>query len=384
MVSLMTTSRAVFIHSPEIERYHYPRDCPFTTERAVLTRNTLISMNLLSGDGRSEVAPDAADRDTLLGFHTPRYLDALENAPEGYLDIEYLRMGLGTPDCPIFRGMYEYAALACGGTLRGAELILTGKADVAFNPSGGYHHAHPERAAGFCYINDVALACMRLAGGERKVFLVDIDAHHYDGVQRAFYDRRDVMTISFHESGRTLFPGTGFVDEIGIGEGEGYSVNVPLPIGTYDEPFLDAFRQIVPPLLEAYEPDVLVLELGMDALAGDPLAHLALTNNAHAEVISLLVEYPKPLLVTGGGGYHIQNTARSWALGWCVMSGQDTFQQSSAGLGGVMLETTDWAGGLRDRKLIPHGDQVAAVPPHIKSTVQAVRSRIFPIHGLAT
>ena len=367
-VNPMSATRAVFIHSPEIERYHYPPDCPFTTERAALTRNTLISMGLLSGDARSEVAPVATERDTLLGFHTTRYLDALQNAPEGYLDVEYLQMGLGTPDCPIFRGMYEYAALACGGSLKGAELILMDETDVAFNPSGGYHHAHPGRASGFCYMNDVALACMALAGRGRKVLFVDIDAHHADGVQGAFYDRRDVMTISFHESGRTLFPGTGFVDEIGSGEGEGFSVNVPLPLGTYDEPFLDAFHQIALPLIEAYEPDVLVLELGMDALASDPLTHLALTNNAHSEVISLLRGYSKPLLVTGGGGYHVENTVRSWALGWSVMSGQDTDEHPA-------LE-------LRDRKIAPHADQVAVVVPYVESMVRTVKASIFPIHGL--
>ena len=194
-----------------------------------MVRQKLVSMGLLSGPGRREIVPQPAQVDTLSKFHTRPYLDALRAAEGVHMTIDNLRMGIATPDCPVFEGMYEYAALACGATLAGAELILTGEADVAFNPSGGYHHAHPARASGFCYINDVALGCLHLACRAERVLFLDIDAHHCDGVQEAFYDRRDVMTISFHEGGRTLFPGTGFEDEIGIGDGRGYSVNVPLP-----------------------------------------------------------------------------------------------------------------------------------------------------------
>ena len=190
----MRSRKAAFIHSPELEQYQYPPGCPFRTDRAARTRKILLSMNLLSDGGRSEVAPEPADRDALTNFHTNEYLDALQRAPRGHLNVEALRMGIGSPDCPVFEGMYEYAALACGASLTGAKLILAGEADVAFNPSGGYHHAHRQLASGFCYINDVVLACMELAGAGRKVALVDVDAHHADGVQGAFYDRSDVMT----------------------------------------------------------------------------------------------------------------------------------------------------------------------------------------------
>ena len=151
-----------------------------------------------------------------------------------------------------------------------ADLLLAGEADIVFNLLGGFHHARPEKAAGFCYINDVVLACLRLAEAGKRVACLDVDAHHGDGTQEAFYRRNDVLTISLHESGKTLFPWGGFESEMGEGPGLGYNVNVPLPAGTYDEAFLVAFDQIVVPLLQAYHPDILVLELGMDTLAGDP------------------------------------------------------------------------------------------------------------------
>jgi acetoin utilization protein AcuC len=299
------------------------------------------------------------------------------------MDERGLWMGLGTLDCPVFAGMYEYADLACGATLAGAELLLAGEVDVAFNPSGGYHHAHPDRAAGFCYLNDVVLGCLRLARAGRRVAFLDVDAHHGDRVQAAFFDRLDVMTISLHESGHTLFPGTGFEDEIGAGEGRGYSANVPLPAGTYDEIFLKAFHEVAAPLLGAYDPGVVVLELGLDALAGDPLTHLRLTNNAHVAVLRWLLDFDRPLLVTGGGGYHVDNTVRGWALAWAVLTGQDQgADDMNVGLGGVMVETTDWLGGLQDRALMPAPEQRKDVAPVLDATIERVRKLVFPYHGL--
>jgi len=292
-------------------------------------------------------------------------------------------MGIGTADSPVFAGMFDYASLACGASLKAAELILAGEAAVAFNPSGGYHHAHRAAAAGFCYLNDVVLACMRLAGAGKRVMFIDIDAHHGDGVQEAFYDRSDVMTVSFHESGRTLYPGTGFVDEAGVGDGEGHSVNVPLPVGVYDEPFIDAFKAVVLPLVRAYRPEAIVLELGMDALAGDPLTHLSLTNNAHVYVIERVLALGLPVLAVGGGGYNIEATVRGWTLAWSILCGADgATDDMSLGLGGVMLQTTEWRSGLRDRILVPDDEQRRTVIPAVQETVDAVRDKVFAVHGL--
>jgi acetoin utilization protein AcuC len=340
-------------------------------------------MGLLSGPNISEAAPEPAQREILEKFHSARYLDALHQASQGEAGLELLYMGIGTGDCPIFPDMYDYSVLACGATLKAANLILAGSANVAFNPSGGYHHAGPESAAGFCYINDVAIGCLTLAEAGKRVLYLDIDVHYSDGVANAFYDRKDVMTISFHQSGRTLFPGTGFEDEIGEGDGKGYCVNVPLPVGTYDEAYKKAFDALAIPLITAYAPDVIVLEFGADALAGDPLAHLRLTNNAYADIIASLLTFHKPILMTGGGGYHIENTVRAWALGWSVLCGaDDPNAHANIGMGGVMLESTDWLGGLRDRHLPVTREQREAVLPAIDTSIEAIKTNVFPLHGL--
>jgi len=178
----------------------------------------------------------------------------------------------------------------------------------------GYHHAKAEKASGFCYLNDLVLACIRFSNNGKRVLYLDLDAHHGDGVQEAFYSSKKVMVISLHESGKTLWPGTGYEDEIGDGSGKGFNINIPLPLGICDIVYLEVFQKFVIPLINAYVPDIFVLQLGMDALAGDPLAHLELTNNTHAEIIGQILRYNKPMLATGGGGYHFDNTVRGWAL----------------------------------------------------------------------
>lgn len=377
----MTPRMAVFLHSPQIEQFSYPADSPFRTQRAAMTAEILASMNLLSGPDRRQDAPGPADLAVVERFHTPRYLDVLRGAEQGNMGLEGLEMGLGTPETPVFKGMVDYAMLACGATLTGVELILSGEAGVAFNPSGGYHHAGPSRASGFCYVNDVALACLVLAERGKRVLFLDVDAHHGDGVQNAFYGRSDVMTMSFHETGEALFPGTGSTDEIGVGEGEGYCVNVPLPVGTHDDAFLRAFREIAIPLIRAFDPDAIVLELGMDGLAGDPLADLRLTNGSYAEVAELVMQLGKPVVATGGGGYHPRNTARGWALAWSMLCG-DGLDSFGMCVGGVMLGSTDWQGGLRDRALVPDDGQRRTVGPAIEATIEALKATLFPIHGL--
>src|SRR3989339_798078 len=204
------------MHCKELEEFKYPSESPFNTSRAGKVKKVLDSMGLLSGKGIKIVAPKPAEYQTLRKFHTERYLKAMKAAANGEMNIEYLEMGIGSGDCPVFADMYNYSIWACGATITGAKLILEGSADRVFNPSGGLHHARPEKASGFCYMNDVALGCMILAEAGKRVLYLDIDVHHGDGVQNAFYDRNDVMTISFHETGRMLFPGTGFEDETGI------------------------------------------------------------------------------------------------------------------------------------------------------------------------
>jgi len=339
-------------------------------------------MGLLTGSGGIEVAPEPAERVVLKKFHTARYLHALKRSAGGHWSPEALQMGIGSPDCPIFKGLYDYSVLATGGTLTGAKMILAGETELVFNPSGGYHHAGPELAAGFCYINDVALACIVLAEQGKRVLYLDVDVHHGDGVANAFYDRSDVLTISLHQNPKTLFPGTGFEHEMGEGKGKGYCVNVPLPVGTYDQAYLKAFEAIVLPLMKAYNPDVIVFELGADALAGDPLANLSLTNNTYAGIINHLMNFGKPILATGGGGYNVENTVRAWALAWSIFCGADQGEDIHHAIGGVLLESTEWQPGLRDRELPVTDSQRETVMPALDGTIEKIKATIFPIHGI--
>lgn len=383
MPATRVPGKRVFVHSPVFGRIAYPPDCPFNTVRAGRVLSLIESMGLLAGDDRRTVEAEALPRDRLAAFHTPRYLDLLAGVNPGNFGVEALAAGLGTGDNPIFPGLFEYAATACGATVLATELVLDGKAGVAFNLSGGYHHAQPDRASGFCYLNDVALGCLRLAAAGQRVAYLDIDVHHGDGVQQAFYRRRDVLTISLHESGHSLFPGTGFPDEIGEGEGRGYSVNLPFPPGTYDEAYLRAYQAVVPPLLAAFAPDVIVLEAGADTLNGDPLAHLRLTNNVPARILADLLELGPPLVVAGGGGYHVENTVRAWARLWSVACDDDPGAEAMAGMGGVFLQNTELLAGLRDRELArPHAPEASAVEAAIDEAVAAVRKLVFPCHGL--
>jgi acetoin utilization protein AcuC len=375
----------VFVHSSDLDTYSYPADCPFSSQRAGRARKIALGLDLLSGPNIREVPPPKADRGEVIKFHTDRYLHALERAQGGEFLPEWLGFGLGTPETPLFRGMYDYAMLACGGSLLGARLILSGSADVVFNPSGGYHHAHAELAEGFCYINDVALACQTLAEAGTRVLYLDVDAHHGDGVQQFFYGRRDVLTLSVHESGRTLFPFTGFEQEFGEGEGLGYCINIPLPEGTYDEAYLKVFYTVVMPVLRQFDPDVIVLELGMDALAKDPLAHLSLTNNTFAEITGQLLATNKPILATGGGGYHIEHTARGWALCWSILCGaDDNSHLLTAGLGGVMLQSSDWRGGLRDRAYFISEEDRKTVDTEVDRVIATLKTQLAPFFTIAT
>lgn len=376
---MMPPRESIFIYGKALEQGGYPAHCPFNTSRPIRTRKLVAEMGLLEGPGRREVAPDALTREEMEWFHAPRYLDALESAESSAPRPE---MGLGTPDCPVFDGLYEYVRIAAGGSLTAARRLLAGEAGAVFNPAGGFHHAMPASAAGFCYLNDVVIAVEELARAGNRVCFLDIDAHHADGVQHAFYHRSDVLVVSLHESGETLFPGTGFLEEMGTGEGRGYTLNLPLPVGTYDAAFERVFREAAWPVIEAFDPDLLVLELGMDTLAGDPLAHLHLTNNVPAAVTARIMGMGKPVLAVGGGGYHLENTVRGWALCWSVLCGEDGAHDLAIGMGGVLLENTDWFGGLRDRTLLSDAGIRSRVDHLLDALIRRVRKTHFPLFGL--
>ncbi|MFZ5768600.1 MAG: acetoin utilization protein AcuC, partial [Bacillota bacterium] len=240
---------------------------------------------------------------------------------------DLIRFGLGTDDNPLFAGMHEASSLAVGASLLGAELIARGKLDHALNLAGGLHHAQAACASGFCVYNDaaVAIAHLRRRHGWRVAY-VDIDAHHGDGVQWAFYYEPQVLTISLHETGRFLFPGTGFVNERGAGPGYGYAVNVPLEPFTEDASWQEAFLAVVPPLLRRFGPDIIVSQHGCDGHRLDPLAHLALTTESYELAARTLHALAHELcggrwLALGGGGYDWRVVPRVWTLLWAEIAG---------------------------------------------------------------
>lgn len=378
----MDPRRLAFLHAREIEALAYPPACPFKTERAALTRQRLLSLGLLGGPGQGEVTARKASLSELGRIHTAAYLEELQRAASGNLTVEALHMGIGGHDTPVFKDMFEHGSWACGAGITGCELLLNGEADIVFNLHGGLHHAMAARAGGFCYLNDVALACTHLAAAGKRTAYVDVDAHHGDGVQSLLYDRNDVLKISLHESGRTLFPWGGFEDEIGEGKGLGFNVNIPLPAEIYDEAYINAFNRVAMPLLRAFDPECLVIGLGMDTLAGDPLTHLRLTNNIIVEVLKPLLALGRPMLVAGGGGYNVGNTVRGWALAWSTCLGDDLGDMHLPVIGGNMLGSSEWAGGLRDPARPVFPEQRAATDGELHATCQRLRSMLFPLHGL--
>jgi acetoin utilization protein AcuC len=291
------------------------------------------------------------------------------------------RYGLGLGDNPVWPGCYEASALACGGSLEAARLVGEGEVDRAFAFAGGLHHALRDRASGFCYLNDVVLAILALRERGHRVAYVDIDVHHGDGVQAAFYDRADVLTVSIHERGDRLFPGTGFVEESGHGAGRGYAVNLPLDVDTDDGVYLEAFDAVVPPALRAFRPDVVVAQLGIDGHRTDPLAHLALSVEGFAGAVRRILELAPRLVAVGGGGYDLANVPRAWTVAWAEMNGVELdarlpaafCERSAHHLAG---RTTLW-----DHPAAPPPEVVRRTREFAARQVEALRERVLPLLG---
>ena len=274
------------------------------------------------------LAPEPAADHELGWLHAADYIAAVRrfSADPGRMP----EAGIGPGDDPAFAGMHEAAATVAGGSLRAVEAILRGDTEHAYQPGGGLHHAMRDRASGFCIYDDVALAIARARRDGLRVLYVDLDVHHGDGVQALHYDDPGVLTISFHQSGRTLFPGTGFVDEIGEGMAAGTSVNVPLEPLTGPDAWLAAVRAVVPLLAAAFGPDMVVSQHGADGHAWDPLANLALTTTAMGEAARLVDRVAHRYgqgrwLATGGGGYAVYSVVpRVWAMTWLAGAHRET------------------------------------------------------------
>lgn len=372
----------VLIYSDKLASFDFGPAHPFKPVRAKQMMELLSRYSLVHDRNRQIVAPEPLHEELLYLFHTREYIDLLQKSEQGSFTIDMLNAGLGTDDNPVIRGIYDFCIDVAGGTHQGAMMLMNDRARTVFNPHGGFHHAGPGHAEGFCYINDLAVTIADLTRKGQRVAYIDIDVHYGNGISDAFASNRDVLAISIHESGMTLYPWSGFQDNIGINGGRGYTVNIPVLQGSDDEVYLYAFESIVPPLMEAFRPDIVVAVIGADIHREDPLGHLNVTSNGYEKVVRIINELSPRLLATGGGGYNVYKTAALWTLAWaafCELEPKDNF----AGLiGGMMYGPEAQSGTLRDIPYVVSGDLKETCFDHAREVVDYLKRNVFPIHGL--
>ncbi|GHJ49673.1 acetoin utilization protein AcuC [Catellatospora sp. TT07R-123] len=367
-------------------------DHPLDPVRVELTMALARELGVLDRPGVRLVSPEPATDDELLRVHRRDYLEAVRAAPD---DPFFRGYGLNTPDNPVFDGMHEASALVCGATLAAARAVWRGEVQRAVNVSGGLHHAMPARAAGFCVYDDPAVAIADLlAQGAQRIAYIDIDVHHGDGVQEIFYDDPRVLTVSLHESPLSLFPGTGFPDETGGPNAAGSAVNVALPGGTGDAGWLRAFHAVVPSVVRAFRPQLIVLQAGADSHRLDPLANLRLSVDgqraAQLAVRDLADELCDGRLVaTGGGGYAlVEVVPRTWTHLLAMITGEPLDPATP-----TPPAWRELAARLRPERAVPASLTDGGTPGYtpwepgaeadaLDRAVMATRRAVFPPHGL--
>ncbi|MCA4135073.1 acetoin utilization protein AcuC [Arthrobacter sp. M4] len=382
------------VWDPAMTAYNFGPSHPMAPARLELTARLAESLGLFALPNVAVTGCEPATDKQLQAVHSAEYIAAVRRVSDDPFDTEPER-GLGTDDDPAFPGMHLAAARLAGGSLLAAEAVVEGRAVRAVNFSGGLHHASRERASGFCIYNDAALAVQRLLdGGARKVAYIDVDAHHGDGTQAIFWNDPRVLTISLHETGLMLFPGTGFANEIGGPEAPGSAVNVALPAWTGDDGWLRAFHAVVPQLVGAFQPDVIVSQHGCDSHRNDPLTHLNLSVDGQREaasaVAALAARYCENRWVaTGGGGYDITGVVpRAWSHLVAMVCGNPLPVDRAV--------PAEWRHYVRERygqatpELMGDGADVwwrsweVGYDPNddIDRSVMATRRAVFPLHGL--
>ncbi len=321
---------SAIVHDLSLEAYGFGEGHPFNPLRIRLTLELCEALGLL--EGYDFVEPGLANEKDLLTVHSLSYIRSVQEAGNGAANtLDLLHYGLGTSDNPIFPDMHEASSHVVGAVLTACRMVMDGSVDHALCISGGLHHALRSRASGFCVYNDAGVAIARLKEEHPgiRIAYVDTDAHHGDGVQWMFYEDPEVLTVSMHESGKYLFPGTGGVEERGRGEGVGYSANVPLEPFTDDSSWIQSFETVVPELLRAFSPDIIISQNGCDGHALDPLTHLSATTRLYEHVPRRVHELAHELcggrwVATGGGGYDIWRVVpRAWSALWASVSHQE-------------------------------------------------------------
>jgi acetoin utilization protein AcuC len=376
-----------------LTQYDFGPGHPLAPVRVALTVALARELGVLSAPSVSELAPPPATDAELALVHDDEYIAAVRQA--GRSLAPNLGFGLGTSDNPVFEGMHEASALVAGATLAAARAVWSGSALHGASIAGGLHHAMRRSASGFCVYNDPAIAITwLLAAGAERVAYVDVDVHHGDGVQAAFYADPRVLTISLHEHPATLFPGTGLPGETGEGAGTGYAVNVALPAGTGDAGWLRAFDAVVPPLLRAFKPTVLVSQHGCDSHRLDPLAHLELSIDGQRSAQVALHDLAHELcdgrwLLTGGGGYAlVQVVPRTWTHLLAIAAGAPLdpvmetpvkWRELARSLTGETAPQTMTDGATA--RYVPFSSGMDPGDP-VDRAIMRTRSAVFAAHGL--
>lgn len=313
-------SRVCYFYDNDYAGMYYGADHPMKPPRIAMTHSLVVGYGL---DEKMDVyRPRRAQRDELMMFHSEDYIETLRMTdPETFRSSmhSYAKYGLDD-DCPIFPGMFDFCRLYSGASIDGAAKINSGQYDIAVNWAGGLHHAKKTSSSGFCYVNDCVLGILELLKYHARVLYIDIDIHHGDGVEEAFYCTDRVMTLSSHlYRPEWFFPGTGALEEMGEGQGRGYSVNIPLVEGCTDDDFMFMFKPILERVMDVFKPGAIVLQCGADGLVGDRLGTFNMTVQGHAQAVGLVKSYNVPMLVLGGGGYTKTNVARAWTLGTAAL-----------------------------------------------------------------
>lgn len=376
-----------FVYAEELSQYQLSPEHPLRPIRLHHMQELMLASGLFDLPNVSRPVPRHATRAEIESGHDPEYVSIVEAISNGAIAPGKGEFGLGTPDNPTRPGMYDTTALCVGTTLVAGELVMSGVVDIGFAPAGGvHHHAMHRRASGFGVFNDAVIAMNAMVDAGLRVAYVDIDCHHGDGVQAGHYGSDRVLTISIHESGQWLFPGTGYVQEIGTGDGTGYSVNVPLAPHTQDADWHAAFDAVIPDLVRAFKPDVLFTQLGIDTHFQDPLTHLSLTTqgfNLAVQKLGQLASETGKWVAVGGGGYDLSAVARAWTMALATMANfdlPDEVPESFVSLAGTSLSTPK---KFADTPPPPneHRD-LSEIQRHNSQTLDEVRSLIFPKFGL--
>lgn len=372
--------------------YNFGPTHPLAPVRVELTIALARHLGVLDAPTVSLEEVDPAPDDLLQLVHEPDYVQAVRRVDDTQ-GGDLLR-GLGTPDNPVFSGMHDASALVAGASVGAARAVWNGETEHGVNVAGGLHHAMPGLASGFCIYNDPAIAiAWLLQQGATRIGYVDVDVHHGDGVQKAFYDDPRVLTISLHESPLSLFPGTGHPDELGGPNGRGYAVNVALPAGTGDAGWLRSFEAVVPPLLEGFQPQVLLTQHGCDSHALDPLAHLMLTvdgqRTAYARLHQLAHETAGgSWIAVGGGGYELARVVpRAWTHLLAEAAGSPISPETPTPeewRSYATRRTRDEAPTGMTDGYDPAAAEAAGYDPDdpVDRAVGATRQAAFPLHGL--